>query len=273
MTVLIAVTQISGSEPLAIFFLVESGSTVRIASCIVLVLSLLIPAPSSALYKCRDFKGEEMTSAVPCERLGYLDIEKDRVFLEQLTNPVRRGQVIRVIDGDTIKVDVDGIHEKVRLIGIDTPETKDPRKPVQYFGLEAAQYTDRHLRNKTVRLEFDQNNAHIGHRGRYGRLLAYVYVGGELFNLQIIRDGYAHAYTKYPFSMMEEFRQAEREAQRAERGLWSSVTAPSGKMVYITSTGSKYHRDGCRFLDKSKVEANIERVLDLGYEPCKVCKP
>jgi micrococcal nuclease len=250
---------------------------VRIASCIVLVLLLLIPAPSFALYKCRDFKGEEMTSAVPCERLGYLDIEKDKVFMEQLTNPVRRAQVIRVIDGDTLRVDIDGIHEKVRLIGIDAPEGKDPRKKrgkkVEYFSSEAAQYADRHLRNRTVRLEFDRANSPNGHRDKYGRLLAYVYVGEELFNLRIIRDGYAHAYTKFPFSMMEEFRQAEREARRAERGLWSSVTAPSGKTVYITSTGSKYHRDGCRFLNKSKVEANLERVIDLGYEPCRVCRP
>ena len=218
-------------------FLQKSGGIVRIASCIVLVLLLLAPAPSSALYKCRDFKGEEMTSAVPCERLGYLDIEKDRVFMEQLTNPVRRGHVIRVVDGDTIKVDIDGIHEKVRLVGIDSPERRDRRKKrgkkVEHFSLEAAQYTDRHLRNRTVRLELDQNNAHIGHRDRYGRLLAYVYVRGDLFNLRIIRDGYARACTKYPFSMMKEFRQAEREAQREGRGLWSSVTAPSGTKVYM----------------------------------------
>ncbi|MDB4285617.1 thermonuclease family protein [bacterium] len=151
--------------------------------------------------------------------------------------------------------------------------TKHPKKPVEYFGLEASQYTDRHLRGKTVTLEFDQANAHIGHRDRYGRLLAYVYVGGELFNLQVIRDGYAHAYTKYPFSMMEQFRDAERHARGTELGLWSPVTEPSGEMVYITSTGSKYHRNGCRYLDKSKVEVNIERVVDLGYEPCKVCGP
>ena len=98
-------------------------------------------------------------------------------------------------------------------------------------------------------------------------------MGGELFNLQIIRDGYAHAYTKYPFSMMEAFREAQGSAREASQGLWSPVTKPSGKMVYITSTGTKYHRSGCRYLDKSKVEANIERVTDLGYEACKVCKP
>jgi len=69
------------------------------------------------------------------------------------------------------------------------------------------------------------------------------------------------------------FREAQGTAREASQGLWSPVTEPSGKMVSITETGTKYHREGCRYLDKSKVEANIERVVDLGYGPCKVCKP
>lgn len=134
------------------------------------------------------------------------------------------GIVNRVVDGDTISVDVNGLWETVRLIGIDTPETVDPRKPVQAFGQEASDYTKRTLLGKTVRLEVDQGNGHIGHRDRYGRLLAYVWVGEALFNEAIIREGYAHAYTKYPFreDYMTLFRDAERAARDRLRGLWGS---------------------------------------------------
>lgn len=132
------------------------------------------------------------------------------------------GTVNRVVDGDTIVVDVGGLWETIRIIGIDTPETVDPRKPVQAFGKEASDYTKRALSGKTVKLVADQGNAHIGHRDRYGRLLAYVWVGETFFNETIIRDGYAHAYVKYPFQQdyMELFRAAEKEAREAERGLW-----------------------------------------------------
>lgn len=132
------------------------------------------------------------------------------------------GRVTRVVDGDTIVVDVGGLWETIRIIGIDTPETVDPRKPVQAFGQEASDYTKRVLSGKTVKLVADQGNAHLGHRDRYGRLLAYVWVGENFFNEAIIRDGYAHAYTKYPFRQdyMELFRAAEKGAREAERGLW-----------------------------------------------------
>ena len=85
------------------------------------------------------------------------------------------------------------------------------------------------------------------------------------------RKSYIHQGV--PAGVWEGFRAAQSNATMAEQGLWSPVTEPSGKMVYITSTGSKYHRDGCRYLDKSKVEVNTERAVDLEYDPCKVCKP
>ena len=121
--------------------------------------------------------------------------------------------VARVIDGDTIELDG---KEKVRLTGVDTPETVDPRKPVQYFGKEASEFTRRMAEGKRVRLEFDQDT-----KDRYGRTLAYVYLeDGTFLNAEIIKQGYGFAYTKYPFKYMEEFRQYEREAREAGRGLW-----------------------------------------------------
>ena len=121
--------------------------------------------------------------------------------------------VKRVIDGDTIEL-TNG--ESVRLIGGDTPETKHPYKPVEYFGEEAYRFTKRMVEGKKVRLEFDWQE-----RDRYGRLLAYVYLmDGRFVNAEIIKQGYGHAYTKYPFKFLEEFRHYEREARGNKIGLW-----------------------------------------------------
>ena len=109
--------------------------------------------------------------------------------------------------------------ERVRLIGVDTPETVHPRKPVERFGKEASAFTRRIAEGKEVYLEYEGGSSR---RDRYDRTLAYVYLpDGMLLNLEIIRMGYGHAYTRFPFSKMEEFRAAEREAREAERGLWA----------------------------------------------------
>ena len=120
----------------------------------------------------------------------------------------------RVVDGDTLLL-TNG--EYVRLIGVDTPETKHPRKPVEYFGKEAYLFTKRIVEGKEVRLEYDQTR-----RDRYGRILAYVYLmDGTFLNAEIIKQGYGFAYVKYPFKYMEEFRQYEREARESRSGMWA----------------------------------------------------
>ena len=125
-------------------------------------------------------------------------------------------RVQRVVDGDTIVLD-NGL--KVRLIGVDTPETKHPSKPVEYYGKEASAFTRRMCEGKRVRCEYDWEKT-----DKYGRILACVFVlegGTELFlNAEIIKQGYGHAYTRFPFSKMEEFRAAEREAREGGVGLW-----------------------------------------------------
>lgn len=129
-------------------------------------------------------------------------------------------QCVRVIDGDTIVLNGG---EKIRLIGVDTPETKHPKKPVQYFGKEATAFTRRMVEGKQVRLAFDQANAHLGHKDKYRRALAYAFLeDGTLLNAEIIKQGYGFAYTRFPFARMEEFRRYEREAREAGRGLWAA---------------------------------------------------
>ena len=122
----------------------------------------------------------------------------------------------RVIDGDTIAVEKNGKKEKVRLIGVDTPETVHPSKPVEYFGKEASEFTRKNVESKRVRLEYDWQS-----RDKYRRLLAYVYIeDGTFLNAEIIRQGYGFAYTRFPFKYLKDFRQYEREARGNNRGLW-----------------------------------------------------
>ncbi len=146
--------------------------------------------------------------------LAWLYIELPPGLLPtQSDNTWRR--CVRVVDGDTLLLEGD---ERIRLIGVDTPESVDPRRPVEAFGKEAAAFTRRLAEGRRVRLEFDQERS-----DRYGRTLAYVYLeDGTFLNAEIIRQGYGHAYTRFPFRYSEEFRSYEREAREQRRGLWAA---------------------------------------------------
>lgn len=128
-------------------------------------------------------------------------------------------RVAQFEDGDTVTVDMAGQEERVRFIGVDTPETKDPRKPVQCFGKAASDFTKQLIGSNHVKLEADPTNTN---RDRYNRLLRYVYLpDGRLVNLEIIKQGYGFAYVSFPFEKMEQFRAAQTEAREANRGLWA----------------------------------------------------
>ena len=128
---------------------------------------------------------------------------------------------VRVVDGDTIVIEGDdGKRASVRLIGVDTPEVKHPRKPVEPHGPEASAYTKSRLTGRKVRLVRDGT---AGDLDRYGRRLAYIYVGDECINETLIRLGHGRAYRDYPMSPVERTRYAivEHEAREAGRGLWA----------------------------------------------------
>ncbi len=134
--------------------------------------------------------------------------------------------VTKVVDGDTIWVDDNGTRLKVRLIGMDTPEVVDPRKPVQCFGREASAQAKTLLGGQAVYLETDPSQDTLD---KYGRTLAYVWTAsGRLFNLDMIADGYAHEYTyDLPYRYQQVFRTADRDARTQERGLWSPSACPA----------------------------------------------
>ncbi|MCK5381442.1 MAG: thermonuclease family protein, partial [Candidatus Latescibacteria bacterium] len=178
-------------------------------------------------------------------------------------------------------------------------------KPVQPYGREASCFLKNLLLGEEVYIE---QRGKADEFDRYGRLLAYLYRApdGLFVNLEIVRQGYGHAYTRFPFQYMDLFRFYERKARECEKGLWASDTgearaAPTDPpdaiketptappdvveeiespkkdqdevIVYITKKGKKYHREGCGSLSKSKEALSLEEAKKRGYTPCKICKP
>jgi micrococcal nuclease len=129
-------------------------------------------------------------------------------------------KVIKVIDGDTIDYEKDGVKKRVRLMGIDTPETKDPRKPVQCFGLTAAAKTKELLEGKTASFQKDSKES----LDKYGRELLYVYApDGMMVNRYLVAEGYAFATPQYHFDRREEFVNLEKESRISSKGLWNDT--------------------------------------------------
>lgn len=187
-------------------------------------------------------------------------------------------EVVKVVDGDTIDVSIDGTIERLRLIGINTPETVDPRKPVECFGMEASQHAKELLTGSRVRLEADPSQ---GERDKYGRLLRYVYLSDDKsFNLAMIFDGYAYEYTYgKAYTHQAEYQAAERQAKAAKAGLWAddacagkteaTATAPkaddgnvasiddNGECVIkgnISSGDKRYHLPSCASYDVTVID-------------------
>jgi micrococcal nuclease len=130
-------------------------------------------------------------------------------------------RVITVVDGDTLDVDWGGRRERLRLLGVDTPETVDISRPIGCYGPEASAFTHRRLQGRAVGLSFDRQR-----RDRYGRLLAYVEVDGRRFNDELLTGGYARLLVIPPNglhgrAMLDE----ELAARAAKRGLWGACAA------------------------------------------------
>lgn len=203
--------------------------------------------------------------------------------------------VTSVVDGDTIKISRDGTVVTLRLIGMDTPETVDPRKPVQCFGKEASNKAKELLSDKKVRIEMDPTQ---GEFDKYDRTLAYVYRDDGLFyNKYMIEQGYAHEYTyNLPYKYQTEFKTAQKSAQSGQLGLWSPTTcngdttssssstqtAPantqtSGKFYTSSYYSSKYYYpescDGWKSLSQSYLKSFESLEALLATYPSKTMSP
>jgi micrococcal nuclease len=136
-----------------------------------------------------------------------------------------KGTVTAVYDGDTIKVRLsDGSEKRVRFIGLDTPEIDDPRQEIKFFAYMAKRFTFFYLYRKEIKLSYDWQ-----FEDKYGRLLSYVWTEKQgLFNDFILRQGFAFAFLRYPFrkEYQEQFKEAENEARKMERGLWRKGDHP-----------------------------------------------
>lgn len=214
--------------------------------------------------------------------------------------------VYYVTDGDTIRVKIKGKNFIVRLIGVDTPETKDPRKAVQCFGKEASEYTKNNLLNQTVTLESDPV---AGNKDMYGRLLRHVFLeNGTNYNHKLIADGYAYEYTykSQLYRYRDDFKQAQKDARENKLGLWSdtacagvaspittktitpvdqTILAPSVPAVSCVIKGNIsakekiYHLPGCASYSQTIINENAgekwfcseEEAVKAGFRKAKNC--
>ena len=130
--------------------------------------------------------------------------------------PIDKGKVVVVYDGDTVKVELDnGSEERVRLIGIDSPELAAVPEETQLEALLAKRFAFHHLFRRPVELGYDWEL-----EDKYGRLLAYVWIEGRLFNEFILEQGFARVFLKFPFAMEDRFMRAQNEAREKGRGFW-----------------------------------------------------
>lgn len=203
--------------------------------------------------------------------------------------------VTRIVDGDTIEVSMpNGSTEKVRFIGVDTPESTTAIEP---FGKEASAFTAKALTGKTVYLETD-----VEQRDRYGRLLAHVWleapveasdaeVRAKLFNAQLVLAGYANLMTIPPnVKYVDYLRAYEQEARTASAGLWAPAPAtppaaapapapaPSAAAYIANRNTGKFHEASCSSVDDMNESNKVpyssrDAAVAAGYVPCKRCYP
>lgn len=160
--------------------------------------------------------------AVHEEFVTTIQSQQSAVETEVVAVPLGYVLVDRVVDGDTFEITLEGKKEKVRMIGIDTPESVDPRRPVQCFGKEATKKLEELIGSKPVRLDTDPKG---DTSDKYNRLLRYVYIeDGTHINAKMIEEGYAFAYTQFSFQNRVEFLKLQTAARDAGRGLWAQST-------------------------------------------------
>ncbi len=172
---------------------------------------------------------------------------------EIFTNRIS-ARVIGVKDGDTIEVEINGSRKIVRYIGIDTPESIDPRRPVECFGKEASNINRSLVENQLVQLEKD-----VSETDKYGRLLRYVYLGGIFVNRYLVEEGFANA-SAYPpdIKYQEDLESSEEDARISNKGLWGACGNTSNLQSRSTSTNSSGDKDCSDFATHDEAQKYFE---------------
>ncbi|MDP4133614.1 MAG: stalk domain-containing protein [Bacillota bacterium] len=195
------------------------------------------------------------------------------VLWEQNTNTVNimpLYEVINVVDGDTFTVNMNGVKEKIRLIGIDTPESVHPdAEKNTEAGKIASDYTSSLLSGKKVALEYD-----VQKRDMYGRILAYAYLDGVMINKKLLSEGYAVISTWPPnVKHVEEFVKLISHTDTGSTAAQEVTDDTNTQYVYIGTTGDKYHKENCRTLKNGAIKITLSEALAEGRIPCKICYP
>ena len=202
-----------------------------------------------------------------------------------ITFPAFAGQyqVLHVVDGDTIDIMYQGKKERIRMLCVDTPKSVHPdRSRNTPLGKEASAYTKRRLAGKKVDIELESKT-----RGKFGRLLAYVILDGENYNLELVREAWSKYYTKYGTSENHhaEFLAAEAAGKARGDRVWAAPspapdnqsTAPLAAGQYHGNVKShKFHRPGCKDYDCKACTQTFESreaAIAAGYTPCGICRP
>lgn len=161
----------------------------------------------------------ELISKIILSSLIFLSNINSQTLKIENIELIPEDKVVRVIDGDTFEVFKEGKVQKVRMIGIDTPESVDPRTEIECFGIEASEKLKELIDGKIVRLEEDQTQ---DSKDRYGRLLRYVFLQEENINKKMLLEGYAFEYTyQKKYNYYDEFKEAEINAREKNIGLWN----------------------------------------------------
>ena len=191
-------------------YAMSTGRHKAVLGLSLLLALVLVWLDHSGLRHSRNYHGE------PEEQAGIGDLEKYHA---------RTFTVVNIVDGDTIDINIpDGKdrHSRIRLWGIDTPETKNPKVPAAYFGPEAAEFTAGLVLGKPVTVYLDEQNRT---RGYYGRLLAYVQLPDDSFlNELLLTEGFAYADLRFRHSFYHRYKQLEAAARSQKKGLWEKVT-------------------------------------------------
>lgn len=175
-------------------------------------------------------------------------------------------KVLRVVDGDTIVVDVDGKSESVRMIGVDTPEINDSRTGVQCFAKEASEKTKALVTGKSIRLEKDESQ---GDRDKYKRLLGYVFLeNGAFVNKALIAGGYAHEYTyDGAYKYQKQFKAAQAEAKEGEAGLWAPDACPDEKPAPRASKSTTKESQAATAAASQPIQKPVQPVVQPTTTP------